>query len=218
LGNRPFQVIGVLAAVPLGTEIDRSALIGFGVAGQLFRADGHPTEMYVRAVPSQVVAVRSVLAASTNPQSPDQVAVSHPSDVLAARAAAQGALTGLFLTLGGIALLVGAVGIANVMVIAVLERRSEIGLRRALGATRRHVALQFVIEALLLSGIGGLLGTVLGGVATLIAVAIRSWSLSLSGAAVAAGPLAALAVGGLAGIYPASRAARLSPTDALRSI
>jgi putative ABC transport system permease protein len=216
--DREFQVVGVLSPVPLGTEVDRSAVIGFPIAEQLYAADGHPSELYVRAVPSQVVAVRAVLPASADPANPDQVTVSHPSDVLAARAATSAAFTGLFLTLGAIALLVGAVGTANVMVIAVLERRSEIGLRRALGATRTHVAEQFLTEALILSAIGGVAGTLAGVLATGLAAATQSWKVSLPGVALWGGPLAAMAVGALAGLYPATRAARLSPTDALRSV
>jgi putative ABC transport system permease protein len=218
MGDRPFQVVGVLAPVPLATEVDRSALIGFPVAEQLYGADGHPSQLYVRAVASKVVAVRSVLSATANPANPDEVTVSHPSDVLAAQAAAQGAFTALFLALGSIALLVGAVGIANVMVIAVLERKSEIGLRRALGATPRHIAAQFLTESLILSAIGGVAGTAAGVLATAVAVAAESWTLSLPRLALAAGPLAAVAVGAVAGLYPAMRAARLSPTEALRSV
>ena len=148
--------------------MDSMAFIGFPIAEQYFGFDGHPTELYLRSVPSQVNAVAAVLPATVNPADPSTVAVSLPSDILKAEVAAKGAYNGLLLGLGAVALLVGGVGIANVMVISVLERRSEIGLRRALGATRRHVAEQFLAEALLLSVLGGVAGTVIGAAATAI--------------------------------------------------
>jgi putative ABC transport system permease protein len=218
LGGRWFTVVGILQPVALAPEIDRSALIGFAVAQSVLGFDGHPTKLYIRAVPSQVAGVRNVLAQTVNPANPDQVQVSRPSDVIAAEAAAKGAYNGLLLGLGAVALLVGGVGIANVMVISVLERRSEIGLRRALGATRRHVGTQFLAESLLLSALGGLAGTAIGIMATGGYALSQHWSIALPPLAIYGGVGAALAIGAVAGFYPATRAARLSPADALRTV
>jgi len=146
------------------------------------------------------------------------VTVSQPSDALVARAKAKSALNGLFLGLGAVSLLVGAVGVANIMVISVLERRSEIGLRRALGATRRHVAEQFLAEALLLSALGGLAGTITGVAATAMYALTQHWLVQVPAEALYGGIGAALGIGAVAGLYPAMRAARLSPTEALRSV
>jgi putative ABC transport system permease protein len=218
LGSRWFTVVGILKPVALAPEIDRSALVGFPVAEALLGFDGHPTQLYVRTNPSQVNAVRAVLPQTVDPAHPDQVNVSRPSDVLAAQAKAKGAYNGLFLALGAVALLVGGVGIANVMVISVLERRSEIGLRRALGATRRHVGEQFLSESLLLSALGGLVGTIIGVAATAAYATSQHWSIVVPPLAIYGGLGAALVIGAVAGLYPSLRAARLSPTDALRTV
>jgi putative ABC transport system permease protein len=187
------------------------------VAKQLFAQAGHPSAIYVRTDPNHVDRARSLLASTTNPEHPEQVQISRPSDALAARAAAKGAFTSLLLGLGAVALLVGGVGIANVMVISVLERRSEIGLRRALGATRRHITTQFLTESLLLSAMGGAAGALLGAIVTAISSISQHQPTVVPLVAIFGGLGAALLIGALAGVYPALRAARLSPTDALRS-
>src|SRR5205823_7683712 len=169
-------------------------------------------------VTSQVAAVQSVLAATANPQAPNEVNVSQPSAALTARAEAEGAFNGLFLGLGAVSLLVGAVGVANIMLISVLERRSEIGLRRSLGATRGHIRVQFLTEAVLLAVLGGAVGVAAGVVATIIYASNRGWSVSVPVVAWAGGLGAALVIGGVAGLLPAIRAARLSPTEALRTV
>jgi putative ABC transport system permease protein len=218
IGGHWFAVVGILNPVQLVTQMDSMAFIGFPIAEQYFAFDGHPTGLYLRSVPSQVDAVAAVLPDTVNPANPSAVAVTFPSDILKAEVAAKGAYNGLFLALGAVALLVGGVGIANVMVISVLERRSEIGLRRALGASRRHIAEQFLTEALLLSALGGLAGTVIGVVATSAYAISQHWSVQVPALAVYGGIGAALAIGAIAGLYPSVRAARLSPTEALRTV
>jgi putative ABC transport system permease protein len=217
LGDHWFTVAGILAPLPLAPELDRAALVGYPVAAELFGTERHASKVYVRADPDRVAAARALLPATANPESPSEVDVSRPSDGLAARAAARDAFTTLFLGLGAVALVVGGVGIANVMVVSVLERRPEIGLRRAIGARRRHIAAQFLVESLLLSSLGGVAGAALGAAVTAGYAASQGWVLVVPAAALAGGAGAALLVGAVAGLYPALRAARLSPTDALRS-
>jgi putative ABC transport system permease protein len=213
-----FYVAGILKPAVLAPEIDSSVLIGFAAAERYLHYDGHPSTIYVRSQTSQVSAVQSVLAATANPENPSQVNVSQPSAALTARADAQGAFNGLFLGLGAVALLVGAVGVANIMIISVLERRSEIGLRRALGATKAQIRTQFLAEAILLGLAGGAIGVATGALATLIYAHTKQWAVVIPTEAWAGGLAAAITIGAIAGLLPAIRAARLSPTEALRTV
>ncbi|BCJ65868.1 ABC transporter permease [Polymorphospora rubra] len=218
VGGRWFTVVGILSTVPLAPELDASVLVGWPAAATYLGFDGHPTTVYTRTVDSQVEAVRDVLAATANPQAPNEVRVSRPSDALAARQATDAAFTGLLLGLGAVALLVGGVGVANTMVISVLERRAEIGLRRALGATRGQVRTQFLAESLLLSALGGAGGVLLGLAVTAGYAWWQSWPLAIPPWALAGGAAAPLLIGTLAGLYPALRAATLPPTLALSTL
>ncbi len=213
-----FYVSGILAPAELTPEIESSVIVGFPAAERYLASNGHANAVYVRAETQQVAAVQSVLAQTANPEAPNEVDVSQPSAALVARADAKSALNGLFLALGAVALLVGAVGVANIMVISVLERRSEIGLRRALGATKGQIRTQFLCEAILLAIAGGAVGIALGVLATGIYAQTKGWALIIPTMAWLGGIGAALVIGAGAGLLPALRAARLSPTEALRGV
>jgi putative ABC transport system permease protein len=218
LGGAWFTVAGILGPLPLAPEIERAALIGYPIAHKLFGTTRHASMLYVRADPEEVREASALLGATADPENPEQTQVSRPSDALQARADAQSTLTSVFLALGAVALLVGGVGIANVMVISVLERRPEIGLRRALGARAVHIAVQFLGESVLLSLLGGVCGIALGAAATAGYASSQGWIVVVPVLAVAGGVALALALGALAGLYPAIRAARLAPAAALRSV
>jgi len=220
VGGMWFYVVGILNPAALTPEIDSSVLIGFPAAEKYFHFDGHPSELYVRTQDTQsaTTAVDNLLGYQAYPQDPSAVDVSQPSSALTARAEAAGAYNTLFLGLGAVVLLVGAIGVANIMIISVLERRQEIGLRRALGATRGQIRIQFLTEAILLSLIGGAVGVFLGAISTAVYAHNKSEPIVIPAQAWAGGLGAALAIGAIAGLLPAIRAARLSPTEALWSL
>jgi putative ABC transport system permease protein len=215
IGGEWFTVVGILQPSALAPELDTAALLGWPVAKDRLGFDGHATTLYTRAAEEHVDAVQSVLAATANPAAPNEVDVSQPSDALEAQRAADEALTGLLLGVGAVALLVGGVGVANTMVISVIERRAEIGLRRSLGATRGQIRSQFLTESLLLSFLGGLVGAAIGAGVTAGYSATQGWTSVVPLWSVLAGLGATVVIGGIAGLYPAVRASRLSPTEAL---
>ncbi len=217
LADTWFMVVGIMNSATLDTSLDSDVFISLPVAERLFQTQPNPSEIYVRADQSHVLQVANLLAPTADPEQPDGVQVSRPSDALEARAAAKGQFTALLAGLGAVALLVGAIGIANIMVISVLERRGEIGLRRALGATRRHIWLQFLSESALLAVLGGAAGVIIGAGATAIYAQVKHEPFVVPGYALIAAPAAGLLIGALAGLYPALKAARLSPTEALRT-
>lgn len=217
VGNAWFVVVGIMRPALLDPALDSTVFISLPVAERVFHVQPDPSEIYVRADVADVDRVAGLLTPTADPQNADGVLVGRPADALRARAAAQGQFTTLLLGLGAVALLVGAIGIANIMVLSVLERRGEIGLRRALGATRRHIALQFLAESALLALIGGVSGLALGAGGTLVYAQLKHEPFVVPLYALLAGPAAGFAIGTIAGLYPAARAARLSPTEALRT-
>lgn len=215
IGDENVLVIGILDPIPLAPELDLSALIGMSVAETDYGFAGSPTRLYLRIAETSIREVRPLVAPAVQPGAPGSVAVTRPSDALAAVDAVDDTLTGMLVGLGSVALLVGAIGVANTMIISVIERRREIGLRRALGATRRHIRMQFLIEALVLSALGGAAGAVIGSLATAAVALMSGWPVVVPALVLVAGVASTLVVGALAGLYPAVRAARTPPNTAL---
>ena len=227
LGGQWFNVAGILQPSPVAPDIDSSALVGYPAARRYLGYVSHvggeeeagpPSSIYVRAATGHEAAVQALLAPTANPEAPSEVSVSQPSDVLTARVAAAGAFDSLFLGLGVVALIVGAVGVANIMIISVLERRSEIGLRRALGATKAQIRTQFLSESILLAVIGGVVGVLAGAAATAVYANSKSWAVVIPADAWSGGIASAILIGALAGLLPAVRASRMAPTVALRTV
>ena len=216
IGNEWFGVVGIIDELKIHPDLDRSVFIGYGVAKTLFDIDKEPTTIYVRANPTYIEDVVEVIAPSMNPENPDQVQVSRPSDALEAQEAADAAFTNLLLGLGSVALLVGGVAIANVMVMSVLERRMEIGVRRSIGATRKEIRYQFLLESIVLSGIGGLVGVVLGTGVTLGYTNYTDIVFSIPVSQVLGAILLALLIGAISGVYPAIKASKIQPAEAVR--
>lgn len=218
VAHRWLTVVGILAPMPLTPELEQAVFIGWDAARRSFGFSGHPTVIYLRALESQIDAVSAVLPATLDPALPGLISVTRPSDALAARQAAQDTFAGLFLGLSAVALVVGGIGVANTMIVSVLERRREIGLRRALGATRTDIRLQFLSEAVLLSLLGGVMGIAIGSLGGVGYALARHWPVELPVSAITAGAVGATVIGVIAGLYPAVRASRLYPTEALASV
>ncbi len=217
IGNTWFTVIGIMGHAALDATLDTDVFISRPMAAKYLETKSHPTTIYVRSGQNSVTGVSDLLGPTANPTDPSSVSIGRPSDVLEARAAAKGQFTTLLLGLGAVALLVGAIGIANIMVISVLERRGEIGLRRALGATRGHITAQFLCESALLAAIGGVCGLLFGAGATEVYAQAKHEPFVVPLYALIAAPSAGFLIGAVAGLYPAAKAARLSPTEALRA-
>jgi putative ABC transport system permease protein len=217
VGGEWLTVVGILPETELHPDVDRSVLVGYPIAEDLYDTETVPTTLFVRAEPEDVEDVNGILGNTANPEAPNEIEVSRPSDALVAQQAAEETLTSLLIGLGGVALFVGALAIANVMVMSVLERRMEIGVRRALGATRGHIRLQFLTESMMLAALGGLAGIVLGAVATAAYATTKGWTVSLPVLSLLACVLVVLVIGAIAGFYPAMRAARVQPSEAVRT-
>jgi putative ABC transport system permease protein len=213
--GRWVAVTGILAPLPLAPDLDTSVLVPETEADEAFGFDGSPTRLFIRADPTVVTEVRDLLASALDPEDPYRIDVDRPSDALAAQQATEDGFTGMLLAIGGVALLVGGIGVANTMIITVLERRGEVGVRRALGARRRDVRDQFLVESLLLSLVGGAAGVALGACVTGAVALAQSWPVVVPLWAVLGGFVSTVLIGGVSGLYPAIRAARMAPTAAL---
>lgn len=218
IGGTPYTVVGIVKDVARETDLLFSVIVPRGTAERFLGqpgADRRPT-MLVETRPGAVAVVGAQLAVALRPDAPELFKVITPPDPTQLRDQVSSDLGVLFLLLAGVCLVIGAVGIANTTMVAVLERVPEIGLRRALGARPRHIAGQFLVESAAAGTAGGLVGTSLGVIVVVLVALARQWTAVLAPAAVLPAPFIGTIIGVLAGLYPAVKAARIEPVEALR--
>ncbi len=216
IGDQVFTVIGILDAAPRDTGLLQSVIVPYTAAQD--RLDvARPQRVVIETDIGAAQLIAEQAPVALNPNASDGLKVSAPRDPTRTKNAVQDDVNQLFLLLGLISLVVGAIGIANVTLVTVMERTGEIGLRRALGASRRHIALQFLAESTVMGLVGGIVGATVG-IVTIVAVAgSRDWTPVLDLWLPLAAPFAGAVVGLVAGLYPSVRAARMEPVDALRA-
>jgi putative ABC transport system permease protein len=216
LNDVDYGVVGVLAPVALDPSLDNAAFITQWAAKHDLGTDGSPTKMYVRARPGTTQQTSDALPTAINLGGTDAVTTKIPSDALQASARADKTLQQTALFAGLLALAVGGLGIANVMSISVIQRSSEIGIRRALGSTRSLIALQFLLEALFVGLLGGLIGALVGVGIVYLVSGLADWVVVINYAKMPIWIGLAVAVAAMAGLYPSVKAARLEPLETLR--
>ncbi|VAW08536.1 ABC-type antimicrobial peptide transport system, permease component [hydrothermal vent metagenome] len=215
VGDTTLVVIGILDDVAKEPSLLDAIVIPDGTARLLFRTEA-PAEVFVRTEIGAATLIGGQAALALAPNQPERLRVSVPPEPTAAKERTESDVNTLFLALGAVSLLAGAIGIANVTLVSVLERVGEIGLRRAVGATRRHIAAQFLVESAAMGFVGGIIGASAGVLVIVAVSANKQWTPVLDAAVPLLAPFAGAAVGLIAGLYPSWRASSLEPVDALR--